>query len=259
MHPPALREPSITLPVATSMLLPRVVRRWCCLAGLFALAASSLAAAEAGFSTTLPPGLRTATGLDRLTADERTILDMLVASDLAQARQLRLTALADTFSSRHAGQGTGLERLEAGEVAALDEQVADLIATQPLPKERPRLRDDQVVSLKSRLQVHGGMSFTYGWASGGRDFRVVSGWVSYFDPATGIGLEIGVSRASGDLPYYYYPGWYRAYPGYADRWSHGDYSRPAFMTSVDGTAEPEPDRGMMLSQSARPPAGSRRF
>lgn len=259
MHPPGLREPSTTLPVALGMSLPRVFRQWCCLAGLLVLAASSLVAADTGFSTTLSPGLRTATGLDRLSAEERAILDMLVASDLAQARQLRLPALADTFSSRHAGQGTGIERLEADEVAVLDEHVADLIAAQPLPKDRPRLRDDQVVSLERRLQVHGGVSFTYGWASGGRDFRAASGWVSYFDPVTGIGIEIGVSQASGDLPYYYYPGWYRAYPSYAEQWPYGFSSRSGSLYSVDDSAEPERDRGMMLSRSARPPPGDRRF
>jgi hypothetical protein len=81
------------------------------------------------------------------------------------------------------------------------------------PKDRPRLKDNEVVSLKRRLEVHGGMSFTYGWASGGRNFREAGAWVSYFDPASGLGLAVGFSRLSGDVPYGYgyYPYAYDAY------------------------------------------------
>ncbi len=88
-----------------------------------------------------------------------------------------------------------------------------------VPKERPRLKDNEVVSLKRRLEVHGGMSFTYGWASGGRNFREAGAWVSYFDPESGLGLAFGLSRLSGDVPYDY--GYYPYSPGYVrDGWFH---------------------------------------
>jgi hypothetical protein len=86
------------------------------------------------------------------------------------------------------------------------------------PKDRPRLKDNEVVSLKRRLEVHGGMSFAYGWASGGRNFREAGAWASYFDPESGLGLAVGFSRFSGDVPYDfgYYPYAYNAYarPGW---------------------------------------------
>lgn len=95
------------------------------------------------------------------------------------------------------------------------------------PKERPRLKDNQVVSLKRRLEVHGGMSFTYGWASGGRNFREAGAWVSYFDPQSGLGLAFGLSRFSGDAPYSY--GYYPYYPyasGYGYNRLGGLYGTP---------------------------------
>ena len=92
----------------------------------------------------------------------------------------------------------------------------DPAAEPSTPKERPRLRDNEVVSLARRLEVHGGMSFTYGWASGGRNYREAGAWVSYFDPATGLGLAVGFSRFSGDMPYTYGYSPYGYYGGYSN-------------------------------------------
>jgi len=212
------------------MTLSRLVRGSLWLAAGLAVALAPLrAASDTGFSSTLTSGQRSATGLDQLTDDERTILDVLVAGDLAAARQLRTTTFTERFSSRHQGQqAAGLERLSDDQLAQFDELVADAIATQPVPRDRPRLKDNEVVSLKRRLEVHGGMSFTLGWASGGRNFREAGAWVSYFDPQTGLGLAVGFSQYAGDAiypygyPYGYYPGgpyaygpagWYGGAPG----------------------------------------------
>ena len=195
------------------MTLLRELRGCFWLAAGLALALAPLrAATNAGFSADLSSAQRQATGIDQLSENELAMFDVLVASDLATARQLRITTFAERFSDRHRGQKAGIEQLDAGQLAQLDELVADAIASQPLPKERPRLKDNEVVSLQRRLQVHGGMSFTYGWASGGRDFREAGAWVSYFDPVTGLGLSVGFSQYSGDVlyPYGYYP-----YGGYA--------------------------------------------
>ncbi len=99
-----------------------------------------------------------------------------------------------------------------------------------IPKERPRLKDNEVVSLKRRLEVHGGMSFTYGWASGGRNFKEAGAWVSYFDPESGLGMAVGFSRLSGDVPYSYgyYPYAYNSY----DRLG-GFYNAPGTTYDVD--------------------------
>lgn len=189
---------------------------------LCVLALPAIYAAD-GFSASLSSGQRSQIGLDRLTADELTALNSLVSSDLATARQLKVSALANPFSLRHSGtaaERAGLQHLSKDETAQLNELVATTIATQPVPRERPRLADKEVVSLKRRMEVHGGASFTYGWAKGGRNYREVGAWTSYFDPETGFGLAFGVSRYSGDVFYtgypYGYDGYGYGYGGYGD-------------------------------------------
>jgi hypothetical protein len=224
------------------MTLSRLVRGSLGLAALLVLLLAPLRAIAAGFSSTLASGQLSATGLDQLNDDDLTRFDLLVASDLSTARQLKVTTFAESFSERHQGQWTGLDHLAGEQRAQLDELVADAIAAQPLPKERPRLKDNEVVSLQRRLQVHGGMSFTVGWASGGRDFREAAAWVSYFDPVTGLGLSFAFSQYSGDAIYpygYYYPGpfaynptgWYGGAPG--DSFGVGlSWTRPNFALGV---------------------------
>lgn len=227
------------------MTLRRLVHGSLWLVACMALSLAPLRAADTGFSATLSTGQRSATGVDQLTAEEITIVDLLVASDLATARQLRITTFGGRFSDRHNGQKAGIERLDSDQLAQLDELIADTIAAQPLPKDRPRLKDNEVVSLQRRLQVHGGMSFTYGWASGGRDFREAGAWVSYYDPVSGLGLAVGFSQYSGDVlypygyygsgPYYPYAynraGWYGAVPGDTIG-AELSWSRPHFALGV---------------------------
>ncbi len=114
-------------------------------------------------------------------------------------------------------------------------------ADQVVPKEHPRLQDNEVVSLKRRLEVHGGMSFTYGWASGGRNFREAGAWVSYFDPETGLGLAVAFSRFSGDGSYDFGYNPYGYYDGRAGRLLGGRrsaydvnlfWTRPNFVIDV---------------------------
>ena len=235
------------------MTLSRLVRGCFWLAAGLAVALAPLrAATDTGFSSSLTSGQRSTTGLDQLTADELALLDVLSASDLTTARQLRVTTFGERFSDRHRGQqAIGLERLNADQLARFDELVADAIAAQPLPKERPRLKDNEVVSLQRRLEVHGGMSFTMGWASGGRDFREAGAWVSYYDPVSGLGLAFAFSQYDGDAmyPYGFYPGygypygpagWYGGAPG--DTYSAELFwSRPNFSIGV-GFSQTDFDR-----------------
>lgn len=238
-------EPARPSPVPSRMTLSRLVRGSFWLAALLGIAWAPLrAATDAGFTATLPAAQRSATGLDQLSASELALLDVLVASDLATARQLRVTTFAERFSNRHDGQQqAGLDRLNADQLALLDELVADTIAAQPQPKDRPRLKDNEVVSLQKRLEVHGGMSFTVGWASGGRNFREAGAWVSYYDPKSGLGMSFAFSQYSGDALYpygYYYPGayaynragWYGVVPG--DTYDVGLFwARPNFALGIN--------------------------
>ncbi len=221
------------------MIPSRAVRSGWWLAGLLVLLVAPLRA-DSGFSTTLSTEQRKAAGLDQLSASDLAMLDLLVASDVANARQLRVSTLDERFSLRHTGQDAALDHLSPDQVAQLDELVAGLIAAQPFPKERPRLKDNEVVSLQKRLEVHGGMSFTVGWASGSRNFREAGAWVSYFDPATGLGLALGISQYSGDAIYpygYYYPGayypggWYGGVPG-TTYGAEVSWSRPNFSLAL---------------------------
>jgi len=137
-----------------------------------------------------------------------------------------------------------------------------------VPKERPRLKDNEVVSLKRRLQVHGGMSFTYGWDSGGRNFREAGAWVSYYDPESGLGLAVGFSRFSGDAPYGY---GYSPYGYGYDRggWSYGSprsaydvdlsWTRPGFGIDLGFSQTDFSRRGGFdgSGSSLRMPAGHR--
>jgi hypothetical protein len=210
------------------MLPFRVIRSGVLLAGLLATLGTPLRASDGGFTATLSREQRVAAGLDQLNAEETAALDRLVAADLAEARELQVPRLRESFIARRSEaerKEAGLDRLSPEQLAKLDELVAAALAARPVPKDRPRLKDSDVRSATGRLQVHGGVSMTYG-TGGGRSFRGVSSWVNYYDPVTGIGLGVGLARASGDglygyypYPYYYGAGYYDApvYYGYAQR------------------------------------------
>jgi len=188
----------------------RVIRSGVLLAGLLATLGGSLHA-EDRFTATLTAEEMASAGLNLLGSGELSTLDHLVARDLAQARQLNLTALPGSLSERHSEterQLAGLDRLSPEQLASLDRLVTNAIARRPEPKERPRLKDADLLSEQGRLRVHGGLSFTYGWAGSGRNFREASAWVSYYDTQTGLGIGFGFSNYSGDyLPYSSYPGY----------------------------------------------------
>ena len=190
----------------------RVIRSAVLLTGLLSALAPSLSAASRSFTATLSPEQKTEAGLATLGPGELTALDQLVATDIIRARHVRLPALADPYSQRYTEAETkvaGLDRLTPEQLAKLDTLITAAVAAAPQspsiqPRERPRVRDGEILSEKGRLQVHGGMSLTKGWASGGRNFREVGAWVSYFDPVTGLGLSYSFSRTSGDLLGSYY-------------------------------------------------------
>jgi hypothetical protein len=185
----------------------RVVRSAVLLSGLLAALGPALTAGGSSFTGTLSLEQKTETGLATLGTNELATLDRLVATDIIRSRHIQLPPLADPYSRRYTEAETkeaGLDRLTTEQLAKLDTLITAALAAAPQspslqPRERPRLRDGEILSEKGRLQVHGGMSLTIGWASGGRNYREVGAWVSYFDPVTGLGLSVGFSHYSGDI------------------------------------------------------------
>jgi len=196
------------------------------LAGVLMLATGSLRAANGGFTATLSLEQKTAAGLTTLTDDERGALDQLVADDLAFARRENITDLGGTFVSRRTEadrKQAGLDRLAPEQLTKLNELVSAALAARPKPKERPRLKESDVLGAKRRGEIHGSVTVMYGWGRGGRDFRAGTLWLDYRDPDGRFGLGLGISTSDGDgyygyYPGYYYPGGYYAdyYPGYYD-------------------------------------------
>ncbi|MBL9214335.1 MAG: hypothetical protein JNG83_02545 [Opitutaceae bacterium] len=185
------------------------------LAGCVA-AARPAAAAEGGFSATLANDEIASAGITGLTVEERSALDALVAAEVAIARSENRRELADTFLGRRTAEErrrAGLDRLDAAQQARLNELVAAAIAAGPKPRQRPRLKESDVLNPRRRGEIHGSVSLAYGWGSGGRDFRASSLWLNYFDPDSGLGIGLGISDFRGDGFYGYYPGYYPEYFG----------------------------------------------
>ncbi len=165
---------------------------------------ATLQAAD-GFSSKLSPVDQTSAGLDTLSPTELTALDQLVAADIAFTRQLA-AANNGTFTSRlnaEQRQAAGLARLTPEQLAQLDTQITAAFSTRPQPKERPKLTRNDLLGQYSRIEVHGGASFTIGGGSGS-SFREYAGWASFYDPVTGISLGVGYSNFTGKgFPYGY--------------------------------------------------------
>lgn len=192
------------------MLPFRLIKSGMLLAGLIATLGLPLQAASSGFTASLSNDEMTAAGLYALSAGEVIALDRLVAEDFDRMRLMNFSSPNSSFTDRQIRahlQDTGLDRLSPEQLARFNELVATSLAaslaTQLQPRERPRLKDNEVVSLQRRLEVHGGMSFTYGTAGSGRNYRETAGWISYYDPVTGLGISFGFSRFKGDGLYGY--------------------------------------------------------
>ena len=190
----------------------------------WALAASaSLIAAEANFSATLSAEQQASTGLTTLTSEELAALDRLVAVDrlggtgLTAARPESLPELKNNFVARRSDEErkqAGLDRLTPAQLSQLNALIAGSNLGTPKPKDRPRIKDSEVFAAPKKPEVHGGFSLTYGRGSGGSSFRSASMWVDYFDPTTGLGLSVGMTRSKGNGFYGYYPYAYDYYPYY---------------------------------------------
>ena len=171
--------------------------------------AVSLSAGEGGFNATLSTGQKNSAGLAVLTAEERALLDQLVAAELALVRRENGSEFEGTFAARRTEEErkqTGLDRLTPEQLTSLNGLIAAALATSPKPKERPRIKETEVFSPKRKPEVHGELSLTFGRGTGGSNFRAASMWVDVFDPNTGLGVGVGISQFSGK-------GFYRCRPG----------------------------------------------
>ncbi|HTL67450.1 MAG TPA: hypothetical protein VL200_07305 [Lacunisphaera sp.] len=180
-------------------------------------AGSQVVAAEGGFSTTLTPGQLAASGLARLSVEERAALDRIVAAEMDESRIEAGVVLTGTFASRRSDaemKATGLDRLKPDELASLNELIAASSLVRLQPRERPRLRSDDVVSAHRKPEVHGSLSLSYGWGGGGT-MRGADLWLDYSLPDLGLHLGVGLSRYSGSPLFNYYPSVFNpAYSGY---------------------------------------------
>jgi hypothetical protein len=181
------------------------------------LALTSLRAAEGGFTATLSNEQKNVSGLVSLTPAELTALDQIVADEVGLARQQNLGEFSENFVARRSDeqrQLAGLNRLTAEQQARLNELVAAAIASRAKPKDRPRIRDSEVLLPARPPEIHGSVTLSYGWGRGG-SIRGESLWLDYYDPESRVGIGVGIANYSGNGFYDYYPS-----DGYGSRYAY---------------------------------------
>jgi hypothetical protein len=191
------------------------------LLGLFA-ASSGLAQDDVRFSATLTPDQREATGLAHLSADNVAVIDGLVRQDEAASKFKNNNVDHTRFSARRTDRErdiAGLNQLTPAQLTRLD-GLAGLRISGPALVPGATIVSTTGTAVQSptagrKLDIHGEVSFTYGWGKGGS----VSGGgivLTYDDPEGRYSVLFGYSEYHGKglLPCYY-PGYgpYRSYPG----------------------------------------------
>ena len=175
------------------------------LLGCLLPALTPLRAGEGGFTATLSAEQKTAAGLDVLTPAELAGLDRIVADEVGLARQQNIGEFSENFVARRSTgerQLAGLDRLTAEQQAKINEFVAAALAARPKPKERPRIKDSEVLVPARPAEIHGSVTLSYGWG-GGRSFRGESLWLDYYDPESRVGIGVGIANYSGGFAGYY--------------------------------------------------------
>jgi len=211
------------------------------LAGCLLLALTPLRAGEGGFSATLSAEAKTSSGLARLTPTELAVLDRVVADEVALARQQNMTEFSENFIARRSPeerQQAGLDRLTPEQQARLNDLVAAALASRPKPKERPRLKEGEILAPPKPAEIHGSVTLSYGWG-GGRSIRGESLWLDYYDPETRLEIDVGISNYSGNGFGGYYPdgpasGYYYGGPPFLLNTAARDDSRADFTATQGG-------------------------
>ncbi|MDI1336663.1 MAG: hypothetical protein PSU94_10840 [Lacunisphaera sp.] len=182
---------------------------------LLVLAAAFLAgqaqAADGGFGATMSADQQAAAGLTQLSPVERVVLDQLVAGELASIRRTEPAELAGTFISRRTEierKSAGLDRLTEAQLAKLNEYAASALAARAKPKERPRLKENEVLAAAKKNEIHGSVTVAYGWGRDGRDMWAESLQLNYYDPESRVGIAVGLSNFTGNGYYGYSPDYF---------------------------------------------------
>jgi hypothetical protein len=184
-------------------------------------ALSIRAADDVKFSATLTPVQRESAGLAQLSVDNVAVVDGLVRMDLAASKFKDNDVDHTRFTERHTPREremAGLDRLTPDQRATLDEYVYERISG-TAPSAGAWVASTPPVGVKpnistNKLDIHGQISFTYGWGKGGNGYGtdVV---LTYEDPAGRYAVAVGYSDYHGKG---FYPscltgyGPYRPYP-----------------------------------------------
>lgn len=155
------------------------------------------------FSTRLTAEQSALAGLDKLTPEERGLLDAAIGRELTAARQGNVRGFARSFSTRRnpaERKKMGLDKLTGSELASLDTLVAEQLAATPLVSRAPtRVADQSLDKSRTPLEIHGQVELMYGWSKHG-DFKGGSITTEIYDPDSRVSVVIGYSRYEG-------PGW----------------------------------------------------
>jgi hypothetical protein len=203
-------------PFATGRILPLLVLGL--LATLPILAAR--AAADGRFSASLTVEQRERTGLAQLGGDNLAVIDGLVRQDEAASRFKDNPVDHTRFSARRTPRErelAGLDRLTAAQLDQLDPLVAERIAgPEPVPAAARSAASGHAVRSATAprpLEIHGEVSFTYGWGKGG-SFTGGSLVLSYEDPLDRYAVVMGYTEFHGKgLVPCFYPDYGAGGPG----------------------------------------------
>jgi len=197
--------------------------------GLF-IAVFTLAAARAestSFIAALTAENKAASGIVRLTEQQAAALDFQVQREIATAHQGDTVAFSTSFTHRRSpAQRTeaGLDRLMTPELAQLDRLVATAVANRP-PSTSPLLTTpatssvsaDAVETIPLKAEIHGEVTLSYLWGSGGAHGFASSILTTVTDPSGKYSLTVGFSQFNGKgfrhYPYCY-PGEYECDRGW---------------------------------------------
>jgi hypothetical protein len=193
--------------IAACRILPLLVF------GLLATLAApaSGAADDVRFSASLTPAQRDRTGLSQLADDNVAVIDGLVRQDEAASKFKDNPVDHTRFSARRTARErelAGLDRLTPAQLGQLDTLVGQRISgTAPAPDGEVAAAGVSTVrptAAHRSLEIHGEVSFTYGWGKGG-SFSGGGIVLSYVDPLDRYAVLVGYSEFHGKglLPCYY--------------------------------------------------------
>jgi hypothetical protein len=162
------------------------------------------APASAGFAAKLTPDERAAAGLEKLSAEQRTVLDAQIAKEVKLARDGDVRGFAGTFLSRRTDDertAAGLGVLTAGEKYQLDRLVSRTLAASPpgapVMITRPVTEND-IFTTPFKWETHGFVQLEYGFGSSDREYKAATVGVTQVNPRTGTAFSFAYTIAEGD-------------------------------------------------------------